>query len=77
MVTGMLQVFSLDVDALLDTDATLSFVTSLVFIKFDILSDILIEPFSVRILIGDSVVARCVFGSCPIYFPMGLLGLIW
>ena len=45
VVTGMLKVFSLDVYALLDTSATLSFVTPLVAKKFDILPDILHEPF--------------------------------
>nr|XP_019069806.1 uncharacterized protein LOC109120449 [Solanum lycopersicum] len=45
IVTGMLQVFSLNVYALLDPGATLSFVKTLVYRKFDVLSDNLIEPF--------------------------------
>ena len=44
MVNGMLQIFSIDVYALFYTGATLSFVTSLVAIKFDIFPNILNEP---------------------------------
>ena len=42
-MTGMLKVLSLDVYALLDPDATLSFFTPLVAKKFEILPDILHE----------------------------------
>ena len=52
VVTGMLKVLSLDVYALLDPDATLSFVTPLVAKKFDILPDALHEPFVVSTLVG-------------------------
>ena len=45
VVTSMWQLFSFDVYALLDHGATLSFMTSLVAMKFDILPDILDEPF--------------------------------
>ena len=69
MVTGMLQVLSIDFYALLDPDATLSFVTPLVSRKFDVLPNVLIEPFLVTTSICDSVVARRVFRSCPISFP--------
>ena len=58
VVTGMLKVFSLDVYALHDTGATLSFVTPLVAKKFDILPDILNEPFLVSTLVGELVVAK-------------------
>ena len=58
MVTGMLQVFSIDVYALLDMGDTLSFVTHLIARKFDILPDILNEPFIVTIPVGASVVAN-------------------
>uniref|UniRef100_M1DCG5 Gag-pol polyprotein n=1 Tax=Solanum tuberosum TaxID=4113 RepID=M1DCG5_SOLTU len=58
VVTGMLQVFSIDVYALLDPGGTLSFVTPLVAMKFDILTDVLEEPFSVSIPVCDSVVAK-------------------
>ena len=45
VVTGMLQFFYLDVYALLDLGAILSFVTPLIDRKFVILPDILNEPF--------------------------------
>ena len=45
VVTGMQKVFYLDVYALLYPGATLSFVTPLVAKNFDILPDILHEPF--------------------------------
>ena len=47
MLTGMLKLFSLDAYALLDPGATLSFVIPLIAMKFDILLDILDEPFLV------------------------------
>ena len=47
MVTVMLKLFSIDVYALIDPNATLSFVTALVARQYDILPDILNEPFSV------------------------------
>ncbi|KAH0727836.1 hypothetical protein KY290_003558 [Solanum tuberosum] len=66
VVIGMLQVFSIDVYALLDSGATLSFVTPFVAMKFEILSDVLEEPFSVCTPVSDSVVAKRVYRSCPI-----------
>ena len=62
----MLQVFSLNVYDLLDPGATLSFDTPLVARKFDILPDILNEPFMVTTLVGKLVVAKRVYRSCPI-----------
>ena len=56
----MLKFFSFDVYALLAPDATLSFVTSLVAKKFDILPDILHEPFIVSTLVVELVVAKSV-----------------
>ena len=47
MVTGKLNVFSIDVYALLDLGATLSIVTPLIDKMIDILSDILHKPFIV------------------------------
>ena len=61
VVTGMLKVLSLDVYALLDPDATLSFLTPLVAKKFDILPDILHELFIVSTPVGESVVAKRVY----------------
>ncbi|KAH0773630.1 hypothetical protein KY290_010767 [Solanum tuberosum] len=66
VVIGILQVFSIDVYALLDPGATLSFVTPLVAMKFEILPEELVEPFSVSTPVGDSVVAKRVYRSCPI-----------
>ena len=45
VVLGMLQVFSIDVYAMLDPGVSFSFVTPLVAMKFEILSDVLEEPF--------------------------------
>ena len=47
VITGILKVLFIDVYALLDPGYTLSFVTPLVSNKFEILSDILHEPFIV------------------------------
>ncbi|KAH0664080.1 hypothetical protein KY284_029011 [Solanum tuberosum] len=66
MVTGMLKVFQLYVHALLDPSATLSFVTSYVAMRFDVLLDVLLEPFYVSTPIGDSIVAKRVYRKCPI-----------
>ena len=65
----MSQVFSINVYALLDPDATLSFVTPLVAIKFHMLLNVLHEPFPVSNPVGDSVVARRVYRGYPISFP--------
>ena len=46
VLTGMLQVFSIDVYVLLDQGATLSFSTPLIARKFDVLPEIINEPFS-------------------------------
>ena len=54
----MLKVFSIDVYALLDPGATLSFVTPLVAKKFDILPDILHEHFLVSTPVGESIFAK-------------------
>ncbi|XP_015078461.1 uncharacterized protein LOC107022337 [Solanum pennellii] len=81
VVTGILQIFSIIVYALLDPGATLSFVTPLVAMKFDVLPDILIEPFSVITPVGDSVVAKRVFRSFPLLLSnrvtLVILGIDW
>ena len=69
MVTSILQLFSYDVYALFDLGATLSFVTPLIAKKFDVLLDILHEPFLVSTLVGESVVAKRVYQNCPISLP--------
>ena len=53
MVTDMLKHFTIDVYALVDPGATLSFFTPLIAKKFDILRDILHEPFIVSTLVGE------------------------
>uniref|UniRef100_M1DCD2 Gag-pol polyprotein n=1 Tax=Solanum tuberosum TaxID=4113 RepID=M1DCD2_SOLTU len=66
VVTGMLNVFQLDVYVLLDAGATLSFVTPYVAMRFDVLPDVLLEPFSISTLVGDSIVAKRVYRKCPV-----------
>ncbi|XP_015068697.1 uncharacterized protein LOC107013254 [Solanum pennellii] len=61
VVTGMLQVFTINAFALLDPSATFSFVIPVVAMKFDILPDILIDPFLVTTPVGDSVIAKRVY----------------
>ena len=68
VVTGMLKVFSINVYALLDPNATLCFVTPLVSMKFDVILDVLVEPFSISTTVGDSIFSRRVYESCPILF---------
>ncbi|XP_069143301.1 uncharacterized protein [Solanum lycopersicum] len=68
VVTAMSKVFSIDVYALLDSGATLSFITPLVSKKFDILPDILNEPFMVTTPVGESVIAKRVYRNCPLMF---------
>ena len=66
IVTGMLQVFSINIYAFLDSSANLSYVTPLVSMKFDVLPYVFVEPFSVSTQVGDSVVAKIVCRSCPL-----------
>ena len=65
----MLNVFSIDVYALFDPSATLSFVTPQVGKKFDILPNILHESFIVSTKVGESIVAKRVYRNCPIMLP--------
>ena len=69
MVTGMLQVFSVNVFHLLDPGSNLSFVKPLVTTKFDVLPYVLIELFLVCTPMGDSVVAKKVYGKCYVILP--------
>ncbi|XP_049356909.1 uncharacterized protein LOC125821531 [Solanum verrucosum] len=66
LVTGTLQVFLIDVYALLDPGATLSFVTPFVAMRFDVHPKELLEPFLVSSPVCDSVVAKRVYKRCPI-----------
>ena len=73
VVTGMLKVFYIDLYALLDPGATLSFVTPLVAKKIDILPNILHEPLIVSTPVGESVVAKRVYKNYPIMLPNRVL----
>ena len=53
MVIGILKVFPIDLYALLDPDATLSFLTPLLGKMFDILLGIFHEPFIVSTPVGE------------------------
>ena len=66
MVTDTLHVFSFPIYALLDPVSTMSFVTPSVASKFDLLPEILHEPFHVSTPIGDSVREERVYRDCPI-----------
>ena len=57
-VTGMLQVFSINVYALLSPSATLCFVTPLVSMKLYILPNVLHELFLISTSVGDSIVVK-------------------
>lgn len=61
MVTGGLNVLSLDVSSLLDPVATLYFVTPLLPKRFEILPYILNETFVVSTRVGESVVSKRVY----------------
>lgn len=50
----MSKVFQLDVNALLDPGTTFYFVMSCVALGFDILLDVLLDPFSVSTCVGES-----------------------
>ena len=69
VVTSMLQVFSINVYDLFDPIDTLSFVTPLVYRKFEILLDVLIEPFSVCTPMVDSIIPKRVYRKCPVMLP--------
>ena len=69
VVTGLLKVISIDVSVLLNLGTTLSFFSSLIDLNFDILTDILNEPFMVSISVEESVVANRVCRNCSIMFP--------
>ena len=61
VVTGMLNLFSIYAYDLLILGSTLSFVTPLIAKKFDILTDILNEPFIVTTPVGESVVSKKIY----------------
>lgn len=61
IVTGMLQIFSHNVFVLLDPGSTLSYVTPYVAVSFWFEPEVITEPFSVSIPMGDSIMARRVY----------------
>ena len=63
--TGMLQVFSIDVYALLNPSAMLYFINFFI----SIFPDIINEHFMVTTLVGESVVEKRVYRNFPIMFP--------
>ena len=69
MVTSVLQVFSINVYALLDVGVTLLFFTHFATRKFDILPDIFNEPSIVTTPLGESLVAKRVYRNSYIMFP--------
>ena len=64
----MLQVFSINIYALKDPSASLSFIIPLVSMKFDILLNIFYQPFSVSTSMDDSILVNRVYKG----FPMSL-----
>ncbi|KAH0776456.1 hypothetical protein KY290_007867 [Solanum tuberosum] len=66
VVTGMIKVFTLNVCALIDLGASLSFVTPYVAMKFDVLPEKLCEPFCVSTHVGESILAERVYHDCTI-----------
>ena len=66
VVTSTLHVFSFLVYALFDLGSTLSFVTPLVASKFDLLPDVLYEPFLVSNPIGNNNRAKRVYKDFPV-----------
>ena len=69
VVTVMLQLFSINVYALVDPSGTLCFVNPLVTMIFYMLPDVLYEPFLVSTPVGDSVISKRVFRDCHIALP--------
>ena len=61
------------INALLDPDATLSFVMPYLAMRFGMLLDMFVEPFSISTPLGDFVVAKRVNRR----FLVSLLLLIW
>ncbi|WMV50598.1 hypothetical protein MTR67_043983 [Solanum verrucosum] len=72
VVTGMLKVFHLDVYDLLDSGATLYFVTPHVAMIFDVGPKILSNPFHVSTPVGNAIVVKRVCRSYPIYVYDGV-----
>ncbi|KAG5571007.1 hypothetical protein H5410_060773 [Solanum commersonii] len=66
VVNGMIKVLTFDVYALLDSGASLSFVTPYVAMNFNILPEQLLKPFSVYTHVGECILAKRVYRDCTI-----------
>ena len=66
MVIGILQLFLTSVYALLDETSTLSFVTPLLALTFEILPDVLHDPIVVSTPLGENVIIDKVYKDFPI-----------
>ena len=66
VVTGMLQVFSTSVYALLDQQSTLSFVTPSLALTFEIFHEFLYDTIVVSTPFGENVRTDRVYKDCPI-----------
>lgn len=66
VANGMLKVFHLDVYDLMYLDATLSFLTPYMAMRFDIFLNMLLDPFFISTLIDESIVSKRVDKKCPI-----------
>ena len=55
MVTGMLEIFSTSIYALLDPGSMLSFVTPLIALTFEIFLEVLHDPIVVSTSLGENV----------------------
>ncbi|XP_069143544.1 uncharacterized protein [Solanum lycopersicum] len=66
VVICMLQVFDLDVYALLDPEATLSIVTPYIAVQFSVNLETLSEPFSISTPVGDPIIAKRLYINCPV-----------
>ncbi|XP_069155809.1 uncharacterized protein [Solanum lycopersicum] len=72
VLTGMLQAFSINVYALLDPGANLCLVTPIVAMKFDVLHDVLNEPFSVTTQWVTPLLLKESLRVVPYYFSIEL-----
>lgn len=66
MVIYILEVVQLVIYALIVLDGTLSFETQYVAMRFDVLPNVLLDPFIVSTPVGDSNVAKRVHRKDPI-----------
>jgi len=62
----MIKVFTFDIYTLLDPGACLSFVSTYIAMRFDIIPEQLFEPFSVSTHVGESIIVERVYRDCVI-----------